>query len=233
MPDSDDKPDQRIRILNTDDEEARKVAKAIASPTASEILGFMGNREVTSSDIADALTLPLNTIHYHLGNLLDAGIIEIPRIKYSVKGREVRVFRQKNQLLIVAPKQTEIKELLIKYASLFGVISFGTIILLISRMIQAGTEVIPMPAPKFYAAIANSPQNFEVSQDIAMGSGGMNENFILRPDIITPEVILAFFFGGMIIILVLLAQDILRERKTRKNRSADMGDENQSGEITD
>lgn len=122
---SDTPPVSGIRVLTPDEDEARAVARAMASSTAGGILRSFQGREMTASDIATALDLPIPTIMYHLDALIEAGLIEVSRIKYSVKGREVRVYRQSEQVFIVAPPQADIRAALLKYASLFGFTIFA------------------------------------------------------------------------------------------------------------
>jgi DNA-binding transcriptional ArsR family regulator len=116
-----------VVILEPGEERAQKVAKAMASQTAGDILRLLGTGEKTSTEIAEHLKLPMNTVQYHTENLLDAGLISVASTKYSVKGREVKVYALTSQLLIVAPRQANLRSLLMKYASLFGIVAFGSL----------------------------------------------------------------------------------------------------------
>ncbi|MCK7532674.1 MAG: hypothetical protein MZV63_17410 [Marinilabiliales bacterium] len=73
----------------------------------------------------------MTTAKYHMENLLDAGLISVAETKYSVKGREVKLYSLTNQLLIVAPRHSNVRSLLLKYASLFGIIAFGSLVIAI------------------------------------------------------------------------------------------------------
>ncbi len=117
---------ETVIVLEPGEEKATKIAKAMASQTASDILKFIGEGPKTSTEISEHLTLPMNTAKYHIENLLDAGLISVSATKYSVKGREVKVYSLTNQLLIVAPRQSNVHSLLLKYASLFGIVVFGS-----------------------------------------------------------------------------------------------------------
>lgn len=120
-----------VIVLEPGGEKATKIAKAMASQTAGDILRFIGDGQKTSTEISEHLSIPMNTAKYHIENLLDAGLINITATKYSIKGREVKVYGLTNQLLIVAPKQTNVRSMLLKYASLFGIVAFGSLILTI------------------------------------------------------------------------------------------------------
>ncbi len=121
---------EEVILLEPGDERAQKIAKAIASPTAGDILQSLKDGPKTSTDLTDLLHLPMSTVKYHIENLLDAGIVEVSETRYSVKGREVKVYTLRDQLLIVAPRMMSIRSLLLKYASIFGVILLATLVVI-------------------------------------------------------------------------------------------------------
>ena len=122
-------PDVRdVIVLEPGGEQAQKIAKAMGSQTAGDILQLLKTGPKTSTEVTDQLGIPMGTAKYHIENLLDAGLIEVTKTKYSVKGREVKVYGLKDQLLIVTPRVTNVRALLLKYASLFGVIAVATVV---------------------------------------------------------------------------------------------------------
>jgi DNA-binding transcriptional ArsR family regulator len=119
----------QVVVLEPGAEQATRIAKAMASRTAGDILRFIGDGQKTSTEISEHLAIPMNTAKYHIENLLEAGLISVSATKYSVKGREVKVYSLTNQLLIVAPRQSNVHSLFLKYASLFGIVVFGSFII--------------------------------------------------------------------------------------------------------
>ncbi|MCX6699663.1 MAG: helix-turn-helix domain-containing protein [Methanomicrobiales archaeon] len=123
-------PDIRgVIVLEPGGEQAQKIAKAMGSQTAGDILQLLKTGPKTSTEVTDQLGIPMGTAKYHIDNLLDAGLIEVTKTKYSVKGREVKVYGLRDQLLIVAPMVTNVRALLLKYASLFGVVAVATVVI--------------------------------------------------------------------------------------------------------
>lgn len=120
---------ENVVFLEPGDERAQKIAKAMGSQTASDILQILGEHPKSLTDITDKLAIPMNTAKYHIENLLDAGLVAIAETKYSVKGREVKLYTLTNQLLIVAPKQSAVRSLFLKYASLFGIVALGSLLI--------------------------------------------------------------------------------------------------------
>jgi DNA-binding transcriptional ArsR family regulator len=118
-----------VIVLEPGGEQAQKIAKAMGSQTAGDILQLLNTGPKTSTEVTDQLGIPMGTAKYHIENLLDAGLIEVTKTKYSVKGREVKVYGLKDQLLIVTPRVTNVRALLLKYASLFVVVGVATVVI--------------------------------------------------------------------------------------------------------
>jgi DNA-binding transcriptional ArsR family regulator len=118
-----------VVFLEPGDERAQKIAKAMGSQTASDILQILGDGPRSLTDITERLNIPMNTAKYHIENLLDAGLIAVAQTKYSIKGREVKIYTLTNQLLVVAPRQSNVRSLLLKYASLFGIVAVCSLLI--------------------------------------------------------------------------------------------------------
>ncbi|MEA2034171.1 MAG: helix-turn-helix domain-containing protein [Euryarchaeota archaeon] len=118
-----------VVLLEPGDDRAKKIGRAMANRTAGDVLDLLKGEEHTLSEISDTLGLPMTSVKYHVENLIDAGMIEIVREKYSEKGREVKVYGVCNQIIIMSPGTKDIKSLLLKYISLFGIILLATVMI--------------------------------------------------------------------------------------------------------
>jgi hypothetical protein len=98
------------------------------------------------TEITECLAIPLTTAKYHIENLLDAGLILVAETRYSVKGREIKIYSLTNQLLIVAPRTSNVRSLLLKYASLFCIVVLGTLVISLISPLIMGTGTL-MNAP--------------------------------------------------------------------------------------
>ena len=131
-----------VVFLEPGDERAQKIAKAMGSQTASDILQILGDGPRSLTDITDRLNIPMNTAKYHIENLLGAGLIAVAQTRYSIKGREVKIYTLTNQLLVVAPRQSNVHSLLLKYASLFGIVAFCSVMIsVISPLLGPGSMI--------------------------------------------------------------------------------------------
>ncbi|MCX6697939.1 MAG: winged helix-turn-helix domain-containing protein [Methanoregula sp.] len=191
-----------VLILEPGDEQAQKIAKAMSSQTANDILNFLREGQQSQTEITERLAIPLTTAQYHIENLLDAGLISVAATRYSVKGREIKYYALTNQLLIVASKRSDVRSLLLKYASLFGIVIFGSLaITLVSPLmtIQSGINTAPMQAERDAGIVAAKA---------AYGAAAPSFTSL-------PETAIAFFFGGLLVICVLLCYEAYLWKKVR------------------
>ncbi len=188
---------ENILVLEPGDERAQKIVRAMGSQTAGEILQLLGENPKSLTDLAERLSIPMNTAKYHIENLLDAGLISVADTRYSVKGREVKIYSLTNQLLIVAPRHAEIRSLLLKYASLFGIVAVATLAITAILPLFAGTTNAPVFAP---AATGVARENGAVALKASWDSTAAPAATSLDPA-------LAFFLGGVVVIVVLLCYE--------------------------
>lgn len=115
--------------------ESKKITQVITNDTAREIMELLAEHSMSASDIANKLTVPLTTIKYNIENLVEVGLVKIERIKYSEKGRQVKVYAPVRKLIVVVPEKIDngsIVDVLKKYLGviLAAVLATGLIELL-------------------------------------------------------------------------------------------------------
>jgi len=245
-----------VVILEPGDERAQKISKAMGSQTASDILQLLAENKKSLTEITERLAIPLTTAKYHIENLLDAGLISVAETKYSVKGREIKIYSLTNQLLIVAPRTSNVRSLLLKYASLFCIVILGTLALSLTSPLIAGTGT-GMNAPSSIqldrgAGIITTQavsEGYQINATLTPGvtvavSKGIPDsaaaNLTPVPSPLTtlvqsppatlapvpmgygappapaiPDPALAFFLGGVLVILVLAAYEIYLWKKMK------------------
>jgi DNA-binding transcriptional ArsR family regulator len=201
---------EQVLVLEPGDVRAQKIAKAMASPTAGDILQLLAENPKSMTDITERLALPMNTAKYHVDNLLDAGIISVADTKYSVKGREVKIYSLTNQLLIVAPRRLDIRSLLLKYASLFGIVALASL---------AVSSILPLASTwgmNAATVAAPVPSVGETGAGREAGTLAMKAGYDgLAASTAAPDPALAFFLGGMLVIFILLCYEAYLWKKKR------------------
>jgi hypothetical protein len=116
---------------------------------------------------------PLTTITYNLENLESVGLVKVERIKYSEKGREVKIYSPVRKLIVVVPEKTDRKsvtDVLRRYLGviLAAVLASSLIEFLMksaeksAKMMQIASEsnLAPAPTPEVIPIV--SPAHTEV-----------------------------------------------------------------------
>ncbi|MDD5615843.1 MAG: helix-turn-helix domain-containing protein [Candidatus Methanoperedens sp.] len=102
--------DEKLLILPLG-EESKKITQVISNDTARKIIELLADVPLSASDIAERLQTPLTTIVYNLENLESVGLIRVEKIKYSEKGREVKIYAPVRKLIVVVPEKTDRKSI--------------------------------------------------------------------------------------------------------------------------
>lgn len=200
-------PEGEVVILVPGDERSQKIAKAISSQAAGDILHALERGPITAGDLARTLGMPMGTVKYHIENLLEAGLIEVRDTKYSVKGRQVKVYGLRNQLLIMAPRVPNIRSLLLKYAALFAVVVLSSLaayaVLAASRLTTtgAGRGDTAYSGAEKTANILAAPTAAPTTVAPVPVPQGITET-------IPADLALAFFFGGVLALVILLLYEV-------------------------
>lgn len=129
--------DEKLLILPLG-EESKKITQVISNDTARKIIELLADAPLSASDIAERLLTPLTTIVYNLENLESVGLIKVEKIKYSEKGRQVKIYAPVRKLIVVVPEKTDrksITDILRKYVGvvLAAVFASGIIEFLLFR----------------------------------------------------------------------------------------------------
>jgi DNA-binding transcriptional ArsR family regulator len=93
--------DGELRVLSLTDDDAERLIGSVSSETARSILTALEERPATASELADSVSTSLQNVRHHLGNLQEAGLVEVAGTRYSVKGREMKVYAPSQDSLVV------------------------------------------------------------------------------------------------------------------------------------
>ncbi|MEK6908981.1 MAG: beta-propeller domain-containing protein [Nanoarchaeota archaeon] len=124
--------DKSFINIDLDDPRTGLVAEALSNKTCVKILDLLSTQEITASDIALKLDIPLNTTGYNLEKLINAGLVEkSSNFFWSVKGKKTPVYRVANRKIIISPKR--IMKGIMPFILLMGVIAIVAVSLLFNN----------------------------------------------------------------------------------------------------
>jgi DNA-binding transcriptional ArsR family regulator len=205
-----------VVVLQPGDERAKKVAKAMASQTANDMIQAFGKRPMTSTEVARSLQIPITTASYHIENLLDAGLLQVADTRWSKKGREVKIYGLTNQVLIIAPPVSDLRAVLQKYTALFGI--FFILSLALFSVLPALLPDAGMPAAgggmlstqESYAPAATGDgekaiRAFDTTSNVEQAPAVPPVPFA---SLTVHDLVMAFFFGGCLVLFALMLYEL-------------------------
>lgn len=203
-PEGSDPSEQRGRVLVLPvNGESRKITQILSNETSLKILELLGKESMSATSIAEELKLPLTTVKYNLDSLVESDLIKVKQIKWSQKGRQVKIYESVEKLIVLVPSKSpmdrlSIISLLQKYIGVIGAAFFATAgieyfsaYMQAKRVIDAtaplimGTMEIPAePSPEQMAIEVNESNN--ISPKIALDRQ-MPENEAMNASSVTLE----------------------------------------------
>ena len=187
-----------VIVLDPGEERAQLIARALSSRTAGKILESLSDGPRPLADIAENLSIPIPKAKYHVTNLLDAGILEITAERYSVKGRRVKIYGLKQQVLVVAPRKVDLRAMLFQYSSVFALFLSATLILGTVRAYYLSH----LPEP-----VLGGGSLEPASPSLPFPSLGAVVGY--------PSFILMFILGGCLVVAALVTRDLILARAGR------------------
>lgn len=85
---------------------SKAITQTVSNDTAMEIMELVADGPMSTSSVAEKLSIPLTTAQYNIEKLMEAGLVRIARTKYSEKGREVKLYEAMNRAIIILPGKT-------------------------------------------------------------------------------------------------------------------------------
>ncbi|RXA21281.1 ArsR family transcriptional regulator [Methanosarcina sp. MSH10X1] len=126
-----EKTEQRDKVLVLPvNGESRKITQILSNETSLKILDLLGKESMSATGIAEELKLPLTTVKYNLDALVESDLIKIKQIKWSQKGRQVKIYESVDKLIVLVPSKSpmdrlSIISLLQKYLGVIGAAFFA------------------------------------------------------------------------------------------------------------
>ncbi|WNY27545.1 hypothetical protein MsAm2_13470 [Methanolapillus ohkumae] len=125
-------------------DDSKKIRQILSNETSMKILETLKKESMSSSELAEKLGLPLTTVKYNLDILVENGLANVKKIKYSEKGRQVKIYEAPEKVIVFAPEKISrisIISMLQKYAFSFACAVFAGLGLgYISKMHRSGVE---------------------------------------------------------------------------------------------
>ncbi|NPE28798.1 helix-turn-helix domain-containing protein [Methanococcoides sp. SA1] len=177
--DTDQDSSENVVVLPLN-EDSKKITQTLSNEKSLKILDLLSEEPMSATDISKKLGLSITTIKYNIDSLLEADLIKVHRIKWSAKGREVKLYEPVQKLIIVAPgnmnvSRDSIISMLQQYIGVIGAAFLGA----------AGLKYLSRPVP-----IENGGAFEPVMMDVAMESEVLRDAPVdMAPSLASDEVV--------------------------------------------
>lgn len=169
----DPRDDRDPRVIGLDSDEADDLLGAISSSTARTVLSSLHESPATATELTNEVDTSLQNVQYHLGNLEEAGLIEVVNTRYSEKGREMNVFGPADRALVVVAGRSDetngLKNALSQLIGGVGVLGLGAAV--INRLARSGSVLPFGTATSGGAESADVAASGNETYQMAGGSG--------------------------------------------------------------
>lgn len=109
-------------------EDSKKIRQILSNDTSMKIMELLKKESLSASEVADKLEIPLTTVKYNIDQMVDHDLVRVQRIKYSEKGRQVKIYEAPEKVIIFAPEKMNrlsLISMIQKYAFAFVAAAFG------------------------------------------------------------------------------------------------------------
>lgn len=97
-----DNPERNLEILFIS-EDSRKLVQALSNSNSIKILQLLETRNMSAGEIAEKLSLGLNTLKYNLDSLLEVDLIRVSGTKWSQRGRKIKIYEPVEKIIVLVP----------------------------------------------------------------------------------------------------------------------------------
>jgi DNA-binding transcriptional ArsR family regulator len=136
--------EEKYIMFSMDDDRIKYLSESLSNPSCKKILNILSEKELTETDIARELKIPLNTVDYNIKKLIKAGLIEKTSHFWSVRGKKMPVYKVSNKKIVISPKKSISLTSLIASALGTGILALG-----IRKFTQSPQEELMMVSEDF------------------------------------------------------------------------------------
>lgn len=177
------------RVLGLDSEDADELLSALNAETARRVLSELHEDPSNAAALADRVDTSLQNVQYHLGNLEEAGLVEVIDTVYSEKGREMKVYAPADRpLVVVAGREADSAGLKSALSRLLGGVALLGVLSAVVQWVVGGPFLLGQAGSGGDAGAVSTQ-----SESVGQAAGGAAT--ALPPGLL-------FFLGGLAVLLV-------------------------------
>jgi DNA-binding transcriptional ArsR family regulator len=150
--------EEKYIMFSMDDDRIKYLSESLSNPSCKKILNLLSEKELTETDIARELKIPLNTVDYNIKKLIKVGLIEKTSHFWSIRGKKMPVYKVSNKKIVISPKKSISLTALVASVLGTGILALG-----VRKFVQPPQDDFIMIAEDF------GPMALERSAETASG----------------------------------------------------------------
>ncbi|MWG36037.1 ArsR/SmtB family transcription factor [Halomarina oriensis] len=162
------------RVVGLAGDEADETFEVLSSGTTRKVLAALYEQPSTPSEVRDQIGTSLQNVHYHLGKLEDADLIEPAGVGYSEKGTEMTVYAPTSEAIVLfAGRRDDRSRLRSMLSRVFGVVlALGVATAALRWFVQSQTGGAAFDSAESGGGAASSQEGADGEAGGASGASG-------------------------------------------------------------
>ena len=144
----------KFETIHASDEKARELAQILLNDKALAILQLLQDGELSISEIASRLDMPISTVSYHIDKMTRVGLVEVAGKKYGKRLQEVKLYRASPKPILLLPGKPQAKKKFLRTfekvqvisLSIAGLIAMG-VYKLVASMVKPAIAAVNQTKP--------------------------------------------------------------------------------------
>ncbi|MDR0767075.1 MAG: winged helix-turn-helix domain-containing protein [Methanosarcinales archaeon] len=160
-------------------DDSKKIRQILSNDTSMKIMELLKKESLSASEVSEKLGIPLTTVKYNVDQMVEYDLVRVQRIKYSEKGRQVKIYEAPEKVIVFAPEtmsRISLLSMLQKYAFAFVAAAFAGFGL---NYIYQGRTNQAMPAMARFADDAYEIMPSPVPE-AAAGAGALSDGSVIH-----------------------------------------------------
>ncbi len=152
----------KFETIHASDEKARELAQILLNDKALAILQLLQDGELSISEIASRLDMPISTVSYHIDKMTRVGLVEVAGKKYGKRLQEVKLYRASPKPILLLPGKPQAKKKFLRTFEKVQVISLS-----IAGLIAVGVYKLVASMVKPAIAAVNQTRAVESQSNVS------------------------------------------------------------------
>lgn len=202
--------DDKFMLISLDDPKMKGLSDVLGNKSCKRIVDYLAeNVEASEKDLADALSMPINTVEYNLKKLLDSGLVQKRNnFFWSRKGKKIAMYELSNKSIIISPKKAISEKVKSLLPSVMAIVAGSVLIYAYEKMNRVSNVVREtfVSSPVAEKSVGIAIDSAQSAGDFAVSESAIDAvSYISSTAGYAPSNTWMWFMGGALIALLIFS----------------------------